>query len=156
MIFYKSYNFSYLIILMIIIVTASSMLFSIFYAYTDLDEPTVNDCSREETYRQAIIVGASVIGGVLLFIAVLVFIFSCYACHRSRQRTGRQKNMPNEERMHLQNQNTNLTTKLCQETDKEKKEDIRKRLEMNDKQLQGDGPDSETSETHDHSETSAL
>ena len=63
----------------------------------DLNEPTEIDCNRDKTYRVIIIVGGSVIGGIIMLAALSVLLFCCYKGYKKRQQTKRLQKMTPEE-----------------------------------------------------------
>ena len=72
------------------------------FVITDLDQPT-EDCSRDVTYRIAVVSISSIIGLVVVMIAVIAVAFCLYKMYKARQRTKRLANLPVEERKRLQN-----------------------------------------------------
>ena len=72
------------------------------FVITDLDQPT-EDCSRDVTYRVAVVSISIIIGLVVVMVAVIAVAFCLYKMYKARQRTKRLANLPVEERKHLQN-----------------------------------------------------
>ena len=69
------------------------------FVITDLDQPT-EDCSRDVTYRVAVVSISIIIGLVVVMVAVIAVAFCLYKMYKARQRT---KRLAVEERKRLQN-----------------------------------------------------
>lgn len=111
----------------------------------DLNEPTDTDCDEHETNRVAIIVAGSVVGGVLLLIAVIITVYFSYKCFKICQRTYRRLKMPAEERRRLEEQNREFLELLRDPylTGDNRKDVIdmaKKLIHSNQGLLKGDGP----------------
>lgn len=118
---------------------------------SDLDRPT-EDCSRHVTYRVGVIAVSSIIGLLVVMGAVLIIAFCLYKMYKTRQRTKRLANMPEEERKRLQNDIKEFQKDLIKvlgnpSLDKNARtevvEQIKKNLEATRGRLAGDGENEE-------------
>ena len=123
--------------------------------FSDLDNPTV-DCSRDVTYRIAVIAISSVIGLVVVAGAAICLgiVFCSYKGYKQRQKTERRADMHISGKDVLEN-NQNLHNKLSETlhdkslTKKEKKievKELKKSLNVNRGVFKADGANSDTND----------
>ena len=115
--------------------------------FSDLHEPTV-DCSRDETYRVAIIASCSIIG-LLVVMGIVISVALCFnKSHKDRQKTKRRAHMSDEEKQNLRDYIKELQKDLLEalgnkELDKTEKnelvEEIKKNLDLTRGIIAGDG-----------------